>query len=96
MFVQLSRFGKALQTHRRGYLLALTSPSTRKDPHHFLIFTLHGVQLVEKLKQAGLNASEAVEDRAVTLQEVASFVDDLEFHTQAIAFQFTQLSLKSP
>lgn len=65
------------------------------DSDPFLIFTLHGVQLVEKLKQAGLNASEAVEDRAVTLQEVASFVDDLEFTRRPSPFNLRNFPLKS-
>lgn len=65
------------------------------DSNPFLIFTLHGVQLVEKLKQAGLNASKAVEDRAVTLQEVASFVDDLEFPNRQSPFNLRNFPLKS-
>lgn len=65
------------------------------DSDPFLIFSLHGVQLVEKLKEAGLNASDAVEDRAVTLQEVATFVDDLPFPTRQTPFNLRNFPLKS-
>lgn len=69
------------------------SRAFNSDP--FLIFSLHGVQLVEKLKEAGLNASDAVEDRAVTLQEVATFVDDLPFPTRQTPFNLRNFPLKS-